>query len=195
MTPEEQRQKAIESLARTDSEQTTDKRNLFQHSIDTQILYEYLITQAPGAFIPYATLNKMLARNVQEDARHCLDAARKRALKTHQLVFKPTAEHPDKGLKCLTDKEKTELGQPAIRAIRRKATRAANEMMAVKSFQDLPADSQIKHNVGLSILGAIRQIGSKKQIDRIETTVTETANKLPWMKTLEAFKKNKSDKE
>lgn len=161
------------------------KKTIPQFSIDSQVLYDTLICLRPGDTISYEKLTGFIAKDVQGPGRGNLMSARRKALSTHGLVFE--AIH-NEGLKCLTDSEKANLGEPAMRSITRKARRSAKKILSVENFSALSKDDQINHNLSLTWLGAISQMGNKKSIDKLKASVRATESKLPFIRCLESFK-------
>jgi hypothetical protein len=153
-------------------------------SVDSQMLYDRLVTMKAGESITYKDLSAVIVKNVQGAGRSNLMSARRKALSTHGLVFEAVR---NEGLKCLTDQEKAKLGTSGIKSIRKKARNTSRKILAVENFNTLSKDEQVAHNLSLSLLGAISQMTKNSNIEKLESAIKIQDGKLPFAKTIESY--------
>jgi len=161
-----------------------EKQTIKTMSIDAEIILGVLVDVKVGETITYEDLSKRIGRDVQGQAYSAMATARRAAMRTEQVVF---GTIQNEGLVRLSDEQILALDKDGYRSIRRAALRRMKRRACVK-FDGLTDENQIKHNAGMSIDNAIRAIGTKANVKKIEARVAESKEKLPLAKTLEAFK-------
>lgn len=142
-----------------------------QLSVDTVLLVKRLAAAQMGDFIPYAELNGIIGRNVQNGASHVLASARTVALRDHKIGF---ATVEGQGIRRMTDEELAESFHPALRHIRRTA-RKAGKTVACADTSKLTPEKQRAVSVGLSTVGAIELFTSTKSLRKVEEAIQPTA--------------------
>jgi hypothetical protein len=154
-------------------------------SVDTQTLERLLLTAETGSVVEYATMSAAIGRNVQTDARHIMESARRRVLRSHRMVFEPVI---DVGLKRLDDEGIVSLGPAYVGRIHNMSRKAAQKLTAVQDFDALPNDLKIEHNVRLAQLGAVRHMSSSRAEKKLTGKIQDTAKTLPLRQCLDAMK-------
>jgi hypothetical protein len=154
-------------------------------SVDTQTIERLLLAVDVSATIEYAVMSAAIGRDVQGDARHIMESARRRVLRDQRMVFEPVM---DVGLKRLDDVGIVSLGPAYVGRIHRMSKRGAQKLTAVQDFDALPNGLKIEHNVRLAQLGAMRHMTSSRATKTLTGKVGETANKLPLRQCLDAMK-------
>lgn len=164
------------------------KRSIPELSIDTQTLERALLTVAVGEVVGYESLSKLIGRNVQNGATHLLQSARRRVQRDHHIVFEPVR---GEGLKRLDDEGKARSGESALAKIRSTARRGQEKLLCVDDFDSLSNDAKIKHNLSLSVLGALRQVAKATTMKRLEGKVSNSKHDaLPVAKFLDAARES-----
>lgn len=161
----------------------TGKRTIPAVSIEAKELYAYLTSTEPGAIVSYEDLNTIAGRCVQTVARSSLNTARKMCIRNDQIVFEPVWSV---GLKRLSNDEIPDTVTSKLSRIRRLSKRAAVTLACV-DYDSLSNDLKIKHNAGLSILGALSEL-SKPNTALIENKIRADNKLLPVGKVFEIFK-------
>ena len=160
------------------------KRTIQELSIDSRTLYDRLVKIENNEFITYLALTDTIDRNVQHEARGNLNTARNMARREHGIVFGVVM---GEGLKRLKDEEIVGVGMKSVKAIGRASRRAIGKLICVKDFDNMPMNTQVKHNTMLSVLGVMSAIAKPKKIEALENVVATAQKRLPLSKTLEAF--------
>jgi len=161
-------------------------KTIQQLSVDAQIIYERLKKATVGELITYAELSELIKQNIQQEARKRLDTARKKALREDDMVF---ATVIGQGVKRISDEENAlTTGPSTIKRIRREASRGLKRLAAVKNFDSMSHEAQIRHNMAVCVMGAFRQASHKSRINKIENELHQKNEKLAISKTLEFFK-------
>jgi hypothetical protein len=119
------------------------KRAIPELSIDTQTLERLLASAGIGDIVPYADLSTAIGRDVQADARGCLNTARKRLHKHSRVVFGVVT---NVGIKRLNDEGKVGAAGAHIQRGRRQFIRARAAAVAVDDFDALPNEAKVEHN-------------------------------------------------
>lgn len=154
---------------------TKEKRAIPELSIDARMLYERITKLRIGEQISYSELSEIIGRDIQS-SYSILTTARNKAEREDQMVFAPVRNI---GIKRLNDIGIISAGSGYIGKIRRMARRGSRKITCVKDFSSLPKDEQLKHNVSLSVLGAMEQFGSSATIKRLSGKVASTQGILP----------------
>lgn len=154
-------------------------------SVDTQTIERILLAADVGTVIEYTVLSAAIGRNVQTDARHIMESARRRVLKSHRMVFEPVI---DVGLKRLDDAGIVSLGPAYTGRIHNMARRGAQKLTAVQHFDELPNELKLEHNVRLAQLGAVRHMSGSRAAKNLSGRIKETVRDLPLRQCLDAMK-------
>jgi len=136
-------------------------------NVDARVLLARFKSAKVGDVITYDEMSEMIGRNVQKEARHILEAARRWA-KKDRIIFGTVTS---KGVQRLDDAGKVRAGSGMMDKIRRTSRRAAQTLAAVENFGELPNEMKIQHNMALSIFGIVQQATSRKVQDRIAEKV------------------------
>lgn len=162
------------------------KRSIPELSIDTQTLERELAAVVVGDTIAYDDLTAVIGRNVQNGAAHLLQTARRRLQRERQIVFEPV--HGE-GLKRLDDIGIASSGESARVRMHNLARRTRQKLGCVQDFDALPNDVKIKHNVAMSIFGALSEVTRSASIKKLEGHVANGKHDaLPTAKFLDAMK-------
>lgn len=148
---------------------------VFQVSIDTKTLADYLRGVAAGQVVRYGDLSRLIGRDVQRSGRHALVGAR-RVLQREAMEFEAVA---GVGIKRLSDSEIARLATPVIKHIGRAARRGLRRLSSVRDFASLPNEDKVARNAGGACLGAIAHFSDPRQVKRIEGVVTSSQTALP----------------
>lgn len=153
-------------------------------SIDTQLIVDHLAKKNVGDFIPYSEFNKLIGRDVQGAARHCLESARRILQRDERIVF---ATIKNEGIKRLDDVSIVNTGRDGLNRIRREAKRTAKRVSCAE-YDKLPNDKKIEHNLVASMTGALSHMTKAASIKKLESRVQEASDRLAIGTTLEAMK-------
>lgn len=153
-------------------------------SVDSQVAMKRLSQAKVGQTITYDELSTLLGRNVQREARYCLQTACRRLLTDERMVFEAVR---GVGMKRLDDVGIVDVGQHYIRRVHNTARRGAKKLMCVQEFDKLPNDKKVEHNASLSVLGMLNHVTKNKEIAKIEKKVEQASGQLPLAKMLEHF--------
>ncbi len=154
-------------------------------SVDAQLLYATLKEVEIGETIGYPALDAVVDRDVRNGAAGVLQTARRRCLNLDQIVFGTVRSV---GLKRLGDTEIVDTGQGQLDSIRRRSRRAFKTLTCVASFDDLPAESKVRHNTFASMFNVLANITKPGQVKKLEKDIAEARQQLPLARTLESFK-------
>jgi hypothetical protein len=158
----------------------------FSTSIETTLLVERIKKMKPSELIAYDELNQLIGQDVQGEARHILQSARRICQREYQVV---TDAERNLGIKRATDIELTNSGLRLFTHIRRAAKRGIDRVTSVSDFNALPDAEKIRHNATVSALALVQAMTRPKSIDRIAGAVnTENTGQLPIARTLELFR-------
>ena len=160
------------------------EKTIGQISIDAQLLYERLVKAEVEEFISYSELSQIIGRNVQTDARCMLNTARRKAHRENKIIFGVVF---GKGLKRAKDEEIAMSGTASIRKISREARRRLKIITCVQDFDSLSDAAKLRHNTDAALLNCFQGMTQNNNIKKLEAKVSEVGNKLPLVKTLEAF--------
>jgi hypothetical protein len=158
----------------------------FSVSIETTLLMERIKQMKQGELIGYRDLTKLIGQDVQGEARHILQSARRICQRDYQIV---TDAEPKVGIKRRSDVELTTGGWQILARVRRAAKRGIDRITSVSDFAALPDAEKIRHNATVSALAIVRHMAKLKSVDRIAGAVnTENTGQLPIARTLELFR-------
>lgn len=154
-------------------------------SVETKLLYQRIVETEPGDDIPYSELSQIVGINVTEDrGRGFLTSARKMAQRENEIL---TITIRSEGIRHATDEDVVDDMGADERKIHRRAVRTSRKPSCIKDYGSLSDDAKIRHNVNLSVIGAIRQATNPGVRKRLTSAVTEQQQALPVAKTLELF--------
>lgn len=166
---------------------TSNRREMFQISVDTQILYDLLAKVEPGGFIDYEMLSHSIGRDVRLSGHGNLATARKRLMQDNRVVFGVVRKE---GLKRLDDSGIVATGDFSMGRIHRETTRAVKRISCVQSFEHLSEAEKVKQNTTRSLCGAIHEVTKPRNVKRLEGKVMEARETLSFIKTIEFFAGN-----
>lgn len=161
------------------------KRIDTQMSVDARILRDRLRALDVGDRVGYAELSEAIGRNVQTIARGALATARRALMREDRVVF---GVERGEGLIRLNDGEIVEHGSTGLRRIRRAAQRTA-KLVTCAEFDRLSPEERSRHNMTLSLTGALQIMTSSHSQKKIEQAVSAANEAIPLAKTLEMFQK------
>ena len=162
------------------------KNTIKQRSADAEALLRRIIKVQVDEVITYSDLSGVIHRDVQNDARHVLQSARRAAMKEHGMVFDCVM---NVGLKRLNDVAIVEGSDDFVRKIRRTAGRGAKQTLCA-NYDKLNKDEKIKFNTNLSLLGAVRQFTQPAKRNLIEQQVINANAQVPFAETMKLMTKN-----
>jgi hypothetical protein len=158
----------------------------FSVSIETTLLVERIKRMEQGELLSYRDCTKLIGQDVQGEARHILQSARRICQREYQVV---TDAERNLGIKRMTDVELTNSGLQLFAGLRRAAKRGIDRVTSVSDFDALPDAEKIRHNATVSALAVVRHMAKPKSVDRIAGAVnTENTGQLPIARTLELFR-------
>lgn len=159
-------------------------KTLFEMSIDTRALYDLLLKADPGQTVTFVEMTNLLGRDVAGVFPN-LQSALRRVENLDGIVF---GNVRGIGYKRLNDIEIIQTSEREIVAIRRRARKAGRRVTKIENFDALPNEEKIRHNMSLSLFGAINSMTKPKQVRKLEEAVSSAAKELPIGRTLEVFK-------
>jgi len=171
-------------MANTEIITSESKRHIGQVTWDTKALADRLAKAKTGELITYEELSGLIGRNVQAIARSNMESARDIVMRDGQIVFGVVRNI---GLKRLNAAETVQTGQDSVDHIRRTSKRALRRITSLE-YEALPNEMKIKHNMYASAFGVLAHMMGAPQMRRLEGRVEAAHDRLPLMKTLEAFK-------
>ena len=152
---------------------SNNQRIIGRSSIDAKALADALRKIAVGTTVDYKALTLAIGRDVTVH-RHLLESARRIVMRDDNMVFGTVLNI---GLKRLDDVETIAyVNQHRRKRIRSQAKKAFRELATVK-YADLPRESQVSHNAGLALFGALHSGTENKHLSGLEEQVSN--NKLP----------------
>lgn len=158
----------------------------FSTSIETTLLVDRIKHMQPGDLFTYSDCTQLIGQDVQAEARHILQSARRICQREYQIV---TDAERNVGIRRATDIELTSSGYRIFSGLRRAAKRGIDRVTSVANFAALPDEEKIRHNATVSALAVIRVMAKPKSVDRIAGAVnTENTGQLPIARTLELFR-------
>lgn len=160
----------------------SEKRGIFEINIETQLLYDRLVTAEVDEVITYAELSRIAGYVVQE-RRGSLYTARKMALRDNNMVFDTVM---NEGVRLLDDTRVVNSGAAPMKRIGNITRNAARRLTAV-DFEGLSNEDRVKHNSLLSVYGAIRHFSKPRSLRRIESRVQQDYQRLSLLNTLREF--------
>ena len=164
---------------------TGNPKGKIEASIETKLLYERLKETGPGDTIPYDELTELIGTDVRDArGRGYLRSARVMLQNLHEIL---TITIRGQGIRHATDIDVVDdIGREG-KSIHRKAVKASRKPACIKNYDSLPSDAKIRHNVHLSLIGAIKQATSSRSRKLLTDAVTAGQGALPVAKTLELF--------
>lgn len=150
-------------------------------SVDTGIVVDRLRAAKTGELVAYADLAALIGRDVTGRARYVLTSAR-RALLREGIAFGAVT---GKGLQRLDDEGKVGTIADGIGRIRHTAAKTARVLASVENYAALPQPLQARHNMGLSVCGAVKLMTSAPRMKQLQEVV---ADKRAAMAAREALK-------
>ncbi len=155
-------------------------------SIETTLLYERLIKMQADEVISYKELSKLCGRNVQKEAYANCATARRKAERSGNFVIKVI---PKVGLKRLHSfSEYDSLAQKELKHLRKRSSKAFRDYNTFQGYDDLKPEEKVKVLTTQTLLAFIHTSTGKNKQSKIEQVVQQTNQKLPYTKTLEAFR-------
>lgn len=153
-------------------------------SLDAQVLLDALLEMEPGDFMSYKRLSGLIGKDVQRgEGYRALRRARKILERDEGEVITPVL---GQGIKCLTDAEKVDSAHGFVGKARRASSRCIRRATRVKSFESLPNDKKVQHNLMLSIAGAIHHLSRPKTQKQLEANIVQSRKALGCEETLNA---------
>lgn len=131
-----------------------------KNGADLQALASVLDRLAVGDVVTYVELSAAIGRDIQKH-RYLLDKAQDRLLKQRKVFG--CVHHL--GMKRLSDAEIVEHSFYAFRRIRRMARKSATRLTSVE-WSDLAEKDKQRHNLHLSVLGAITHAATPKNMTK-----------------------------
>lgn len=167
------------------SEKNGNTKSIPEASIDMRLVFDRLKTSKPDEVISYEDLSSIIGTDTRRGRGYSVvSSARRKALNQLGMVFEAIS---GTGIKRLSDRQISRVGDGVIRSIRRRAKIGTKKLACVGDFSALPNEDKIAHNASLSMLGAVAQAMTTKTLDRIEAAVKEASKELPVAKTLALF--------
>lgn len=152
---------------------STEQNIIGRSSIDAKALADALRQVAIGETVEYKALTQAIGRDVTVH-RHLLESARRTVMRDDNMVFGTVL---NVGLKRMDDVETIAyVNQHRRKRIRSQAKKAIRELSTVK-YAELPRESQVSHNAGLALFGALHSGTENKHLAGLEAQVSN--NKLP----------------
>jgi hypothetical protein len=158
----------------------TNQAFLGEASVNTRFLVEAMRKVEVGETITYETLNNACGRDVREK-RHLTDSARNILLRDFSMVFRPVVTV---GFKRLSDVEVVDVANIERRErMRKQAAKAIKELGCVE-YENLPQPSQLSHNTGMALFGALYQATSKQSVKKLRERVANSGGEIDLAGTL-----------
>jgi hypothetical protein len=149
-------------------------------------LVDHIKQMKPGDVFSYRECNKLIGQDVQGEARHILQSARRICQREYQVV---TDAQANVGIRRATDVELTNSGLSIFSRMRRAARRGADRVLSVTDWDALPDAEKIRSNATVSALKLMEVMGRPRSVDRIAGAVnTEMTGQLPIARTLDLFR-------
>lgn len=115
-----------------------------------------------GKVVSYVDLSAVICRDVQRDARHTLESARRYILREHQMHTEPVR---GVGLKLMHPDEADTIGARAIGTIRRASRRAVRRTSQATKGKILNNDTKLRIGAQAGILMAVAAASRPKAIE------------------------------
>lgn len=161
-----------------------EKKTISEMHVETNLICQKLESIGVGEFIKYTELSKIIGRNIQHDARHILESARRITQRDKRVLFECVR---NEGLRRLNDVGIVGTTSVAVTKIRNMSRRGAAKVLCMQDIDALPKNDKDVLNARLSIMAMVSNVTKAKSIKLIESKVAETQERLPLRKTIEAF--------
>lgn len=165
------------------------KRTIQERSIDTQLLVDHLLSIRPEETADYATLSKIIGRDVTASGSP-LHSARRIAEREGRIVFGTIRKV---GLKRLADSEIVTVGRYSLGRIHREAKRGANRLSCA-DYSKLSREAQSEHNATAAGLGALFAITGTPAQKKLLHAAEAATDRLSLQKTLSVFAGSNGEK-
>lgn len=167
----------------TKTAEPKSERLTIELSQETRLAVLTLRAAEVGETIKYATLSEAVGKDIRQH-RHILYSAM-RILLRERIVFGCVE---GTGMRRLNDTEKVGTLDDRLARMRR-STRLGMKVLTSVDYNGLPATTRIRHNAGLSVLGAIGLMAKPDSMVLIEGAVKEKNRELAARNTLALFAK------
>lgn len=149
--------------------------------IDIAGLVSALDGLAVGEIIDYETLSAAIGRDVKA-CRYLLYKARDQLLKSRKVFGCITGQ----GLQRLSDAEIVDTSVHRFKRIRRAARKGARVLSSIGDFDALTPHDKTRHNVAISVLGAIAYVSAPSNLNRLRHSCSNSKpHHLPIKHTLQ----------
>jgi len=154
------------------------KATILEASADARLLYQRLAKLAPNELVSYAELSEIIGRNVIK-VRHVLATARRMAQRENQIV---TGAVSGEGIKRLDGHGIVSSATGRIKAIRGHARRGVRDLAC--ATEPLEGDDLARHNMAMSMLGALELATRGRSVKKIEAAVSQAQQVIPMARAL-----------
>ncbi|HUU97649.1 MAG TPA: hypothetical protein VM487_18085 [Phycisphaerae bacterium] len=151
---------------------------------ETKILYNRLKELAIDEVISYDALNQLIGRNVQNEARGYLQTARTWLRDRDSILVECVRTV---GMKRLDGSGIIATAEHGLRGVRRAAGRVAKKTICA-DYKRLDDEGKVRHNVALSVAGAIRMMTGASGQKKLVAAVDSFQDRLPPRKLLDVFR-------
>lgn len=158
---------------------------MFSMKLETKTLVSLMLAKLDYELLTYKDLSAAIGMDVRRGPGYAyLSSAMRHILSDKQIVFEVVR---GQGVRRAKPDEIVDNGGAAIRRMNRHARRSVRKISALsqEEYESLPNDKRIKHNVRISILGAVAACSTEKAELRVEAA-TKSAP-LPPAKMFELF--------
>lgn len=153
-------------------------------STDVATVQKILAAMQPGDRVSWASIGAAIGVRVGDQRIfNVTHRARYKLMRDEQMVFDVVR---GEGLIRLSDEQTVNTRDHFIAKQWRLTKRAKRQITSV-NYDALPRESKVKHNVALSIFGALGAMLRPRTAARLEKRVEESQKKLDLTKTLEAM--------
>jgi hypothetical protein len=165
-------------------ENTTENTTSSELSVETRLIVQRLASLKIGEFIAYAELSEIIGRDIQYGARHVLESARRIVQRENKILLECVY---NQGLKRLDDIGIVGSTQCSVLKISNLSKRGVAKVLCLHDMSALPPGDKASLNARISIMAMVAHVTKTKNVQLIESKVAATQERLPLMKTIEAF--------
>jgi hypothetical protein len=148
---------------------TTEKKSIPEMSHEAQMLARRLAQLEPGETVPYAELDRIIGKPVQQN-RGLLRTARNAVERDYSVVLECVRKE---GVRRMRPTEIGAVGVAAVESIRRKARRTRTRIARGTAGRSLSDQAQRQVSLQVSVLGTLELFTRPKSIKKIEERVVE----------------------
>jgi hypothetical protein len=163
----------------------SDQTTLGLQEKETKKIYDFLSRVEMNEEVPYLEIAAVVGKlEFDAQVRSWTDQARWKLIRDSSVVFDPVR---GRSLRRLNDEDIAALGPTGLRRLRRAAKKISTKISSA-DYEKLTTEGRVKHNLFLSLFGALIQGTTRQKVKRLEAEVERVQTQLSIGSTLDLFK-------